>query len=209
MDLKIHKLTNKVNNKLKEQKKIYLILIIIVSISILLGIIYALILNKSDELLVTNSLNSFFYSIKTGNIDYKEALINSLSGNIIYSSLLFLFGISIIGSFLIIILLFFKAFIFGFSLASIIKTYHFKGILKALFYLFPHKFISILLTLFLGFYALYFSIKLFNYLFKKKEIDLRSSMKRYLRVYLSVLIINIILSFFEVFITPYLIKLVT
>ena len=208
MDLKIKKVKNKVTNKLEEQKKIYIFLIIIMLIGLIGGIIYAVILNKSDHNLVTTSLDSFFTSIKTNNIDYKNALINSLIGNISFVTFIFLLGISIIGIPLIIMSLAISSFIFGFSLSSIIYTYHLNGILRAITYLFPHQIITLLMSLFLGFYALYFGIKLFKYLFRGVDINLRSSMKSYLQVYITVLIFFIGCSFLEVFLSPALIKLV-
>lgn len=208
MDLKLKKVKTKVTNKLAEQKKIYIFLIIVMLIGLILGIIYAVILNKSDHAIVTTSLDSFFTSIKNNDIDYKSALINSLIGNISFVTFIFLLGISIIGMPLIIFSLASSAFIFGFSLSSIIYTYHFNGILKAITYLFPHQLITLLMSLFLGFYALYFGIKLFKYLFRGIDINLRSSMKRYLQVYITVLLIFILCSFIEVFLSPALIKLV-
>ena len=208
MDLKLKKVKTKVTNKLAEQKKIYIFLIIVMLIGLILGIIYAVILNKSDHAIVTTSLDSFFTSIKNNDIDYKSALINSLVGNISFVTFIFLLGISIIGVPLIIFSLASSAFIFGFSLSSIIYTYHFNGMLKAITYLFPHQMITLLMSLFLGFYALYFGIKLFKYLFRGIDINLRSSMKRYLQVYITVLLIFILCSFIEVFLSPALIKLV-
>lgn len=208
MDLKLKKVKTKVTYKLAEQKKIYIFLIVVMLIGLIFGIIYAVILNKSDHALVTTSLDSFFTSIKNNDIDYKRALINSLVGNISFVTFIFLLGISIIGIPLIIFSLASTAFIFGFSLSSIIYTYHFNGILKALCYLFPHQLVTLLMSLFLGFYALYFGIKLFKYLFRGIDINLRSSMKRYLQVYITVLLIFILCSFIEVFLSPALIKLV-
>lgn len=208
MDLKIKNVKNKVTNKLEEQKKIYIFLIIIMLIGLIGGIIYAVILNKSDHNLVTTSLDIFFTSIKNNDIDYKNALINSLIGNIAFVTFIFLLGISIIGIPLIIMSLAISSFIFGFSLSSIIYTYHLNGILRAITYLFPHQIITLLMSLFLGFYALYFGIKLFKYLFRGVDINLRSSMKRYLQVYITVLIFFIGCSFLEVFLSPALIKLV-
>ena len=208
MDIKLKNVKNKVTNKLEEQKKIYIFLIIIMLIGLIGGIIYAVILNKSDHNLVTTSLDSFFTSIKNNDIDYKNALINSLIGNISFVTFIFLLGISIIGIPLIIMSLAISSFIFGFSLSSIIYTYHLNGILRTITYLFPHQIITLLMSLFLGFYALYFGIKLFKYLFRGVDINLRSSMKRYLQVYVTVLLIFIGCSFIEVFLSPALIKLV-
>ena len=208
MNIKLNKVKTKVNDKLKEQKKIYIFLIIVMILGLISGIIYAIILNQNDHNLVTESLNSFFISIKENNIDYKNALINSLIGNITFTTFIFLLGISIIGILIIILSLFLKTFIFGFSISSIIYTYHLNGILKAITYTLPHQLITLLMALFLGFYALYFGIKLFKYLFKGKDINLRMSMKRYLQVYIIVLLINITCSFIEVFLSPTLMKLV-
>lgn len=208
MDIKLKNVKNKVTNKLEEQKKIYIFLIIIMLIGLIGGIIYAVILNKSDHNLVTTSLDSFFTSIKNNDIDYKNALINSLIGNISFVTFIFLLGISIIGIPLIIMSLAISSFIFGFSLSSIIYTYHLNGILRTITYLFPHQIITLLMSLFLGFYALYFGIKLFKYLFRGIDINLRSSMKRYIQVYVTVLLIFITCSFIEVFLSPALIKLV-
>ena len=208
MDIKLKNVKNKVTNKLEEQKKIYIFLIIIMLIGLIGGIIYAVILNKSDHNLVTTSLDRFFTSIKNNDIDYKNALINSLIGNISFVTFIFLLGISIIGIPLIIMSLAISSFIFGFSLSSIIYTYHLNGILRTITYLFPHQIITLLMSLFLGFYALYFGIKLFKYLFRGVDINLRNSMKRYLQVYITVLLFFIGCSFLEVFLSPALIKLV-
>ena len=208
MNIKLNKVKTKVNDKLKEQKKIYIFLIIVMILGLISGIIYAIILNQNDHNLVTESLNSFFISIKENNINYKNALINSLIGHITFTTFIFLLGISIIGIPIIILSLFLKTFIFGFSISSIIYTYHLNGILKAITYTLPHQLITLLMALFLGFYALYFGIKLFKYLFKGKDINLRMSMKRYLQVYIIVLLINITCSFIEVFLSPTLMKLV-
>ena len=208
MNLKLKKVSTTVTNKLVEQKKIYLFIIIMMTIGLIAGLVYAIILSESDHNLVAISLNSFFESIKNNDLNYSGAIINSLVGNISFITFVFLLGISIIGIPLIIICLMINAFIFGFSLSSIIYTYHLNGVLKAITYLFPHQVIVLLMNLFLGFYALYFGIKLFKYLFKGKDINLRMSMKRYLQVYIFVLLVNICCSFIEVFLSPALIKLV-
>ena len=128
MDLKLKKVKTKVTDKLAEQKKIYIFLIIVMLIGLIFGIIYAVILNKSDHALVTTSLDSFFTSIKNNDIDYKSALINSLVGNISFVTFIFLLGISIMGIPIII-----------FSLASL---------LLSLVFLYHQLFIHITLMVF-------------------------------------------------------------
>lgn len=198
---------NKVTNTIKEQKRIYLLIIIIMSLGLLLGIVFAIVIPKSDHTLVAESLQMFFNDIQKNNIDYKAALINSLIGNISYTMLIWLLGISIIGIPIILILLFFKTFILGFSISSIIYTYHTAGILKSFSYIFPHQFLNIFFVIFLGFYAIYFSKKLFNFLFLKKDIQLKHSTKRYLQVLSICLIGMVISSLLETFLSPIIIRL--
>ena len=61
--------SKKVKNKLYEQKKIYLSVIVTIILGILLGIIYNLILSKSDHTLIANQLNAFFDGIKKNDIN--------------------------------------------------------------------------------------------------------------------------------------------
>jgi len=205
--MKMNEAKNKVKNTLKEQKRIYLMVIILLIIGILLGIVFSIIIPKSDHTLVTESLNTFFKDIKNNHINYTNAIINSLIGNIGFTLLLWLVGISIIGIPIIGIILVMKGFIFGFSISAIIYTYHLKGIGKAFGYIFPHQLLTLFFSIFLGFYAIYFSKKLFNFLFLKKEINLKHSMKRYMQVLLISGAGMIISSIIEVFISPMIINL--
>ena len=112
--------SKKVKNKLYQQKKIYLSVIITIILGILLGIIYNLTLSKSDHTLISNQLNTFFDSIKKNDINYLSMLINSLIGNLSLVILIWLLGISIIGLPLIYILFFGKGFLLSFSIVSIL-----------------------------------------------------------------------------------------
>lgn len=115
--------SKKVKNKLYEQKKIYLSIIITITLGIVCGIVYNLILSKSDHTLITNQLNIFFDAIKKNDINYIPMLINSLIGNLSLVILIWLLGISIIGLPLIYILCFGKGFLLSFSIISILTTY--------------------------------------------------------------------------------------
>ena len=198
---------NKVKNALTEQKKIYFIIIGVMLVGILLGIVFSLILSTSDHTLVKESLNTFFTDIKNNDINYTSVLINSLIGNVTFILLVFILGISIIGMPFIVILLLFKSFIFSFSISSIIYTYHWSGILKAFGYIFPHQIVLLFLSVLLGCYAIYFSKRLFNYLFFKKDIDLRRAMKRYLQVFVVCLGGVLLCSLSETFLSPIIIRL--
>ncbi len=199
--------SKKVKNKLYEQKKIYLSIIITIALGIISGIIYNLILSKSDHTLITNQLNSFFDAIKKNDINYIPMLFNSLIGNLSLVILIWLLGISIIGLPLIYILCFGKGFLLSFSIISILTTYKFKGIILAVCYLIPGPIILLLYLIFLGFSSAFFSKKLFSYLFLKQDISLRHSMKRYLQVLLVSIVVAGCCSLFDTFFMPNFLKL--
>lgn len=199
--------SKKVKNKLYEQKKIYLSIIITITLGIVCGIVYNLILSKSDHTLITNQLNIFFDAIKKNDINYIPMLINSLIGNLSLVILIWLLGISIIGLPLIYILCFGKGFLLSFSIISILTTYKFKGIILAVCYLIPGPIVLLLYLIFLGFSSAFFSKKIFSYLFLKQDISLRHSMKRYLQVLLASIVVAGCCSLFDTFFMPNFLKL--
>lgn len=205
----MNKAINQAKNSIVNQKKRYVLLIVLTIIGIITGIIFTTILSKIDQNLVNNQLTNFFEQMKSGKINYTNGIINSITSNLLYCFGVWLLGISIIGLPVIIFLLFMKGFITGFSIGSIISLYHWKGIVGAITYIFPHHILSLLLSIVLSFYAISFSSKLFSSLFLKKEINFKEVMHRYLKVLLICSIGFLICSIFEIYVSPFLIRLFT
>lgn len=196
--------------KYEKNKRTFKILLIAMLTSILVGALFFFIISSKDKVVVINSIKNFFMEVKKdNNLNYTSSLINSLITNILYVLIIWLLGISIIGLPIIILLMFYKAFILGFSISSVINLYGFKGILGVITYTFPHQFIMLIIIMLLGFYSINFSIKLFKYLFLHKVINFKDIMRKYIKILIISLIGVIILSLFETFISTYLIKLFT
>lgn len=202
------KLTNKIKkDKLLNQKKKYLFLMIIMLAGILSSIIFLFLISKEDKTVLMQEINTFFANIKGNNLNTVNTFINSISSNLLSISLIWLLGISIIGIPFIIFFLFFKSFVFGFSIASIIAKYGLKGILLAFSYIFPHQLIYLVIWLLLSFYALSFSFKLIRLLFLKKNINIRDHFLKYLKIGGICVITAILCSLFETYISPHFINL--
>lgn len=202
------KLTNKIKkDKLLNQKKKYLFLMIIMLAGILSSIIFLFLISKEDKTVLMQEINTFFANIKENNLNIVNTFINSISSNLLSISLIWLLGISIIGIPFIIFFLFFKSFVFGFSIASIIAKYGLKGILLAFSYIFPHQLIYLVIWLLLSFYALSFSFKLIRLLFLKKNINIRDHFLKYLKIGGICVITAILCSLFETYISPHFINL--
>ncbi len=202
------KLMDKLLNNIKFDKKYVFFSMVIVILGIITGSIFIVVLNSTDKSLVTEYISSFMDNIKNNNI-----IVNDIIKNVFINNSLVILIISIIGfTFFLfpinILILFYKSFIIGFSLASIILTYNIKGILISLVYIFPHLIINILLFSLLTAFTLKLSIKMINYIIKKKEVNMRVYFNKYIYILILSIIIISITSLYESFIVTYLLKLV-
>jgi len=192
---------------INKQKKIYLIFISIITISIILGFLFYFIISDGNKELVITTQKSFFNNISSNNIKYLNSFINSILSNFMYISLIFILGLSIIGFIFIIGIVIFKSFILGFSISSIIGTFGIKGVVLSLLYIFPHQILFLILLLLMCFYSCSFCYKLFKHLFLRSIINFRKLKDKYLKIYVICLIGSLICSTYEVFIIPWLIDI--
>ncbi len=189
-------------------KKNYLIFLIsFFIVSIIVGIIFFLYLNTNDKNLVIENINNHFTI--PNNYDYLTMLLDSLKNNLFNTIIIWILGISIIGSVYNLNLYFFEGFSLGFTIMGILNIYKFKGILGTILYLFPSKLIYIILMFILTYFSIKFSYNMTEHLFLKKEISLQDKMKNYLKILIICLIISIICSLLEVFVDPFMIKAFT
>ncbi len=203
----MNKAITKSMKNIATQKKKYLFLIVITLIGILSGIIFIFFISNADKLLIKDELNTFLLNIKNNNLDYYSSFFQSFSSNFIYLIIIWLLGISIIGIPIIIFLLFFKGFIFGFGISSMISNFGLKGIGLSLGYQSPHLLIMLLIFLLISFYAINFSVKLFRILFLKDNINLSPYFKKYIQILIISLVFSLICSIMETFLSPILINL--
>lgn len=187
--------------KTQNQKKLFIGLAIGAAISILLGIFLMAILSKSDKELVTNSINAFMNQIKSGKLDYQQAILQSIMKNGLECILLFFLGMSIIGIPITIFLFFSHAFVLGFSIISIFHVYKWKGLLLAIIYSLP-QILNLCILLVFCYFSLLFSKYLFYQLFLKKEISFKKIMSRYVKVFGLSFGLLLISSVVEVFLIP-------
>lgn len=202
---------NKLMSKLKlssfKRKRLYLFLLLIFIIGVVFGSIFITILDEPDKKTVLTQIVDFFNQLKNNKIDYLGTLKNSITSNMLYILFIWLLGISIIGIPIIVVMVFLKGFMLGFSLASIIAQYKFVGVLGGLTYIFPHIIISIIAILIMSYFALKLSFNLFRAVIEKKMINFSEIINRYSLVLVGTTIIMVIASLFEAFVSPFVVKL--
>lgn len=188
-------------------KKTLVFLLIISFIGLLTGSIFMTVLDGTDKSLVSDTLNNFINNIEPA--DYINDFIPNLIMNTVSVLFIWVLGISIIGIPIVIVFLFIKSFILSFSLASFIANFKLKGVLLGIIYNFPHNFISLVLFIYLGVYSIRLSMLVLNSVIKRKSIDFKTIMNRYLLVLIVALVVSIVLALIEIFVVPHLLKLIS
>lgn len=204
----IKKYTNTIR-RIFPNKKTNIFVVIILFLGLISGAIFANIIGLNDKALVTDKIKLFIDNINTNSIDSILAFKNSISINLIYLIIIFILGMTLIGIVFNIFILFIKSFIIGFTLASFIITYSYKGLILSASYLLLGQLLFIIVLILLTIYSITFSFKLLKVIFKSPN---NNELPKYLKNYCLILIFSIIISLLaslcEVFIFPSLIKLI-
>lgn len=200
------KAMDKLVSGLKINRKMLLFLIVLGLIALIVGSIFVVILNATDKSLIKDYLETFINNVDSGKLDYMQALKNISISNYSYIIIAWLLGISVIGIPITIFMYFMKCFMVGFSIASIIINFKLKGTLLAFIYVFPHHIINLIMYTVLILYSLTLSLKIGEAVLKKKSINFKLIINKYLLILILSLIVITLMNLFEVYITPILIK---
>lgn len=202
------KYMDKLKRNIHINKNLFIFLLVIVIVGIVAGSIFSTIIDSNDKKMVLEYLNSFFNNAKDGKLNYDISIVNTLVFTVGFAIIIWVLGISIIGFFVVIFMLFMKGFIIGFSISSIIANFGFKGILLAVVYVFPHHAINILVFMLLTAYALIISYKLIKSITSKKPLDLKHIMHRYVIVLGISIVFLAVTSLYEVYVVPRLLNII-
>lgn len=190
-------------------KKINFFVLSLFLFGLILGAVFSTTISINDRNLVIEKITTFINNINDGLIDYGITFKNSLSINYIYLFFILILGMTLIGIIFNIILLFLKGFIIGFSLASFIITFGYKGIILSSLYLIFGQLLNILVMLVATIYSIVFSYKLLLVIFKNKNIELKHFFKSYLFISAILIVISLISSVSESWLLPMFIKLIS
>lgn len=191
--------------KIIRNKRKVIFLLGLALIGFISGSIFITFLSKSDRNLTINYINNFITSIRSDNLNYTFTLKSAILENIFYTFLIWILGISIIGIPINIIIFYFKSFMIGFSISSFFLIYNLKSIPIILIYLLPQLLYLFILTV-LMLYSLNFSLRLLDALLNRKSLDFKVLFNNYLGILLLTLIFIIIVSLFETFVVPFILK---
>lgn len=177
-------------------------------IGITTGSIFIMLINTNDKSLIVEHITNFFENVNSSNYSYLDSLKNILSLNYFYVIVIWILGLSILGILVNMFLTYLKGFIIGFTTSSLIITYGFKSILAVILYIIPHTLINSLVIIVLTIYSITFSRYLLIQIFQKKDMKTKNFMKKYLIVLLIAISLTLVSSISEVYLFPFLLKLI-
>ncbi len=186
-------------------KKILLVSSILLGLGILSGIIFFFITTSLDKMIVKNMMNEFV-KIKT-NVTF-STFINSFKYNIIYIVIITLSSLLVIFSPLVLLINYYKGLTIGFLISSTISTFKLKGILYFVAILFPHHILMSILLILYSSIMFKLSLKLLKVMYMNEPINLNIFIKKVLILFITSLIICIIISLLEIYISPLLLGLI-
>ena len=197
---------DKLKKIIKYDKKIMTFLNVIAIVGIIAGSIFMIILSKNDKETVLNSIKDFFDKLINNKFNFVGTLKNTLISNFLFSFIIWVIGISVVGLLIVIFIIFYKSFTLGFTISSIIYTYSIKGSLLALIYVFPHMVMNLLIILYLSSYSIKLSIILIKSILKKDNLNFKAFINNYSKVFLISIIFLIVTSLYESFIAPIILR---
>ena len=199
---------DKTFKKIHTNKRMIVFLFTLLFMAVLFGSFFAAKLDTKDIDTIQSSLDTFFTMTRQNKLNSFQAFFQSFGANIIFTGAIFLLGISVIGAPLMIVLFFMKAFTLGFTIASMIKIYHLKGLLYSFIYIFPHQVMNLLVYIFFIMFSMSLSITLLQAILKKKTVDFSKVLNRYIFILVITIFILIITSLLEIYLMPFLFRMV-
>jgi len=196
------KILDKLKKEFKCNKKGITFLLGITLIGFIFGTIFITIISNSDKLMVKDYVNTFIENIKNNKINYTENFINVLTSNFSFIIIIWLLGMSVVGIPINIFYYFINSFILGFSIVSFILTYKIKGCIFSLIYIIPHNIINFMIFTLIVYYSINFSLTLIFAITKKKSINFKQIINKYLKTLFFSSIIILLTSLYEGYIIP-------
>ena len=196
---------------IKEEKNILRFIMLLFIIGIIAGSLFINFININDRKIVVEQVTEYFNEIRklTGSVHgfsyFKSILIN----NYLQILILYLLGISIIGALIAILIVFFKGFLLGTTLSTIILKYKIKGILGCILYIVPGYVFNIFIYFFITLYIIKTSIIFIKGLINKSTINFKTFLGKYILSFIISICFITLICWFEAYITPLLLKLFT
>lgn len=132
-------IVNKLNSKFRENKMLYIMVLIFFCVGIVLGTYTIRYMNVADITDLSNYFTGFISSLEVQPVDSKMLIIEVLKKNVLIIILILVLGFTIIGAPIILLVDLFKGFTLGYTFSFLLTTFSGKGIWIALVSIIPQN----------------------------------------------------------------------
>ncbi|ATH92251.1 stage II sporulation protein M [Bacillus glycinifermentans] len=204
-----HSMKELIFQHMKDHLSIYLF----VSVLFLMGVIFGAVIVNSMTISQKEDLfyylNQFFGQLSQGKAaSSKDMFLQSLLHNMKYLGLMWILGISVIGLPVIFIMVFLKGIVVGFTVGFLVNQMGINGFFLSFVSVLPQNLLLIPAYLIMGTCAIAFSMRLIRQLFVKRSLTEAPVhwFGRYAFVLVLILVMSVISSFLEAFLSPLLME---
>lgn len=204
-----YNLKERISIHVKDYSSIYLFISILFIMGVVFGavIVNSMTLNQKEDLFAY--LNDFFGQVSEGKISSQnDMLLQSFFHNVKYLGLMWILGISVIGLPVLLIMVFLKGIVVGFTVGFLVNQMGLNGFYLSFVSVLPQNMLVIPAFIITGALSTAFSLKLASQLFAKKSLSQAPAQLfgKYAFVLLVAIILSFSASFIEGFLSPYLIE---
>lgn len=197
-------------NHFREHSSIYLFVVVLFLMGVIFGAIVVNSLSFTQKEDLFYYLSQFFGQVSEGKVAAsKDLLMQSFFHNSKYIGLMWILGISIIGLPVILVLLFIKGMVVGFTVGFLVNQMHWDGFLLSFVSILPQNLIIIPIFIFGATLSVSFSLKMIRRQFMKKLAQpIFPLLARYGLAFLGALVLLAAAAGLEAYVSPALMKLV-
>lgn len=205
------KVKTMVENHVKQNRSVYTFTLVLLIMGVIFGAVVVNSLAVSEKQDLYMYLNQFFGEMAKGDFASPQAMLSeSFSHDMKYIGFMWILGLSVVGLPLILILLFLKGVVVGFTVGFLVNQMGWNGLLLSFVSVLPQNLILIPAFLTVSTVSIVFSIKMIRQLFiHKNSSPIFPHLLRYSLLVIGVGGVLFVVSLFEAYISPVLMKAVT
>jgi stage II sporulation protein M len=193
---------------MREHASMYLFVIVLFLMGVIFGAIVVNSLNFSQKQDLYYYLTQFFGQVSKGNLASAQDMFQqSYFHNLKYIGLMWVLGISIIGLPIILILLFLKGIVVGFTVGFLVNQMGWQGFLLSFVSVMPQNLIIIPAFIVMGVISVSFSLRMVrNQFMKRTHEPVFPMIMRYAMAMLVISVSLLVSSSLEAYVSPFFMK---
>lgn len=202
-----HKLGQTIQMHVKENVSLYLFTVILFTMGVSFGavIVNSLALPQKQDLI--GYLAQFFLELKQGAVGDPGTVFQASLGQYLkYIGFMWILGLSIIGLPIILIMVFLKGLVVGFTVGFLVNQWHWKGLYVASLSVLPQNLFAIPAFIIVGTAGISFSLRLIRSRFNRRGESVYHHFLSYSALVFLMGLLLCVASLFEAFISPVIMR---